>query len=398
MPIRPVLRLCLLVLVSGMVGCASPPPPGPPLPPAIVGADGVRLDPERFSRLEGWADDRHAEALAAFLVSCDRWRAVPAGKTVRGLGATVRVGTWHRVCTAAAAVPPGDDGRARAFFEDQFQAFRVSRAGAADGLFTGYYEPELRGSAWPDRTYSVPLYRRPPDLVTGPETGRRVGRRIVPYYDRAAIVGGALKGRRLELVWVDDPVDAFFLQIQGSGRVVLPNGRVVRLGYAAQNGHDYFPIGRALVDRGDMTFETVSMPAIRAWLERNPEKADAVMNLNRSYVFFRVIDGAGPIGAEGVPLTPGRSLAVDDDHWPYGVPVWLDADDPLDEDARVRRLMVAQDTGGAIRGVVRGDVFWGHGPDAERRAGVMRSRGGLWILLPRPGRHADHRADGRRVG
>ena len=186
-----------------------------------------------------------------------------------------------------------------------------------------------------------------------------------------------------EIVWVDDPVDAFFLQIQGSGRILFDDGTMMRVGYAAQNGHPYVAIGRELIARGALTRETVSMQSIRAWLVANPGEAAAVMNLNPSYVFFRTLEGDGPLGSEGVAVTPGRSLAVDRAFLAMGLPVWLDAEDPLDPTSRVRRLMVAQDTGGAIKGPVRGDVFWGHGPEAAERAGRMRSSGRYWVLLPR---------------
>jgi membrane-bound lytic murein transglycosylase A len=213
--------------------------------------------------------------------------------------------------------------------------------------------------------------------------GRVIDGRLRPYEDRARIEGGALKGRDLEMVWVDDAVDAFFLHIQGSGRVVMEDGSVMRVGYAGQNGHPYVAVGRELIARGVLTKENVSMQSIREWLRANPGEAAGLMNKNPSFVFFRPLDGEGPQGAQGVALTPGRSLAVDRSFVPYGLPVWLDAQDPLDGAARLRRLMVAQDTGGAIRGPVRGDVFWGHGDDAELRAGKMKSPGRYHLLIPR---------------
>jgi membrane-bound lytic murein transglycosylase A len=241
----------------------------------------------------------------------------------------------------------------------------------------------------------VPLYRKPDDLVMvdlgefrenlkGERiAGRVIDGRLRPYEDRTRIEGGALKGRDLEMVWVDDPVDAFFLHIQGSGRITLEDGSVMRVGYAGQNGHPYIAVGRELIARGVLTKENVSMQSIREWLHANPGEASGLMNKNPSFVFFRPLDGEGPLGAQGVALTPGRSLAVDRSFVPYGLPVWLDAQDPLDGAARVRRLMVAQDTGGAIRGPVRGDVFWGHGADAELRAGRMKSPGRYYLLIPR---------------
>lgn len=273
-------------------------------------------------------------------------------------------------------------------------------------MFTGYYEPELRGSRTRGGRYTVPLYGRPADLVTvdlGQFRDELKGQRIVgrvrqgalrPYATRAEIEAGALHGIKhedggsLELVWVDDAVDAFFLQIQGSGRVVLEDGSVLRVGFAERNGHPYVAIGRELVAQGIMTREQVSMQSIREWLAANPDTAAELMNRNPSFVFFRTLPSStspedGPFGSEGVPLTPGRSLAVDRNFLPMGLPIWLEADDPINSGQRLRRLLIAQDTGGAIRGPVRGDVFWGFGADAAERAGRMRSAGRYWILLPR---------------
>jgi membrane-bound lytic murein transglycosylase A len=244
----------------------------------------------------------------------------------------------------------------------------------------------------------VPLYARPPELVTvdlgkfrqdlrGKRiAGRLEGGALAPLPDRAAIEKGALARRRLELVWVDSPVDAFFLQIQGSGRVQLAEGGEMRVGYAADNGHPYTAIGRELVRRGVYQPKEVSMQSIRRWLESNPAEAGALMQVDASYVFFQKVEGEGPLGAEGVALTPGRSLAVDRGHWPLGVPLWLDGTAPSpregEPDRPLRRLLIAQDTGGAIRGPIRGDVFWGAGPEPEAIAGRMKNTGRLWVLLP----------------
>ena len=203
----------------------------------------------------------------------------------------------------------------------------------------------------------------------------------MPFHDRAAIDAGALDGDNLAVVWVDDPVDAFFLHIQGSGRIALADGSELRVGYAAQNGHAYTAVGLILIDDGEVTREAMSMQAIRTWLAANPDRARDLMNRNRSYVFFAVLDGDGPLGSEGVALTPGRSLAVDRRFLPMSVPLWLDSTLPGEQP--LRRLMIAQDTGGAIRGPVRGDVFWGYGEDAADIAGRMKSRGRYYLLLPR---------------
>jgi membrane-bound lytic murein transglycosylase A len=361
------------------------PPPAPPAPRLTLNAVG-------FGELPGWAADRQSDAVDALARSCRRLTSQPKD---RSLGIAGTVGDWVAPCSALAQVPAGDDAAARAWMEAWFQPYAAGNNGEAEGLFTGYYEAELHGARQSGGRYTVPLYRRPDDLVMvdlgefrDELKGQRIAGRVVegrlrPYEDRAAIESGALRGRGLEMLWVDDPVDAFFLQIQGSGRVMLEDGTSLRIGYAGQNGHPYVAIGRELIARGALTREAVSMPAIRDWLRANPQEADAVMNRNPSFVFFRELDGDGPVGAQGVALTPGRSLAVDRSFVPYGVPIWLDAEDPVDGEVRVQRLLVAQDTGGAIRGPVRGDVFWGHGPEAEHRAGLMKSRGRYFLLLPK---------------
>ncbi|EWY40590.1 murein transglycosylase [Skermanella stibiiresistens SB22] len=375
------------VLAVFLASCAPKAPKEPEaVPPKLT------LTPASFPDLPGWRDDTQADTLDAFAKSCARLVVQPADRAV---GAAGKVADWQAPCRALAAVPRGDQAAARAYFETWFLPYAAADNDKPEGLFTGYYEAELRGSALVGGRYTVPLYRKPDDLVMvdlgefrDALKGERIAGRVVdgrlrPYEDRARIEKGALKGRDLELVWVDDPVDAFFLQIQGSGRVVMEDGSVVRVGYAGQNGHPYVAIGRELIARGALTRETVSMQSIRDWLRANPGEATALMDKNPSFVFFQTLTGEGPLGAQGVALTPGRSLAVDRSFVPYGVPVWLDAQDPLDAEARLRRLMVAQDTGGAIRGVVRGDVFWGHGHEAELRAGKMKSPGRYYLLIPK---------------
>ena len=357
--------------------------------------DALTLSPVAFTDLPGWTSDHVAEALPAFQRSCARLKSVPPDRPVGPGGVGGRAADWQAVCTRLGTLAPGDDTAARAFFEAEFVAYAAGNNGARRGLFTGYYEIELEGSLTPSPDYPVPLYSRPADLVMvdlgdfsdrwkGERTaGRVIDGRLKPFEDRAAIEAGGLDGKTPVLVWLKDPVGAFFLHIQGSGRVRLPDGSEMRVGYAAQNGHKYVAIGRELIDRGELKREEVSLQTIRDWLRAHPDQAAALMNSNPSYVFFQELKGDGPLGAQNVALTPGRSLAVDSKFLPYGVPVWLDAEDPLDSGQRLRRLMVAQDTGGAIRGPVRGDVFWGHGPDAELRAGVMKSPGEYYIFLPR---------------
>ena len=366
-------------------------PLAPPKPPTLA------LEPVGFAALAGWREDRVAEALPALLRSC---RVFERAKEDRDLGLAGTPADWREACEAAKAVPAGDDAAARAFFERWFQPFAATAGGAPEGLFTGYYEASLKGSRSRSERYGTPLYKRPADLVTvnlglfsDDLKGKRVAGRVkdgelVPFPARKEIEAGALAGRDLELVWVDDPVDAFFLQIQGSGRVELDDGSELRVGYAAQNGRDYVPIGRKLIERGALARENVSMQSIRQWLADNPGQADEVMNENPSFVFFRELKGEGPVGGQGVALTAGRSIAVDRRQVPYGAPVWLETQAPDPDAAKpdrpFRRLMVAQDTGGAIRGPVRGDVFWGYGEDAASVAGRMKHQGRWYLLLPKP--------------
>jgi membrane-bound lytic murein transglycosylase A len=356
------------------------------------------LTPAAFADLPGWRDDAAAQALPALLRSCRRLASLSDTEPLGPDGVAGTARDWRPACAAAARVPAGDDAAARSFFETSFRPFAAADGGERRGLFTGYYEALLQGSRKRSARYRVPLYGRPPELVTvdlgkfrSDLHGKRIAGRVeggalVPLPDRAAIDKGALARRGLELVWVDSPVDAFFLQIQGSGRVRLAEGGEIRVGYAADNGRPYTAIGRELIRRNVYQPQEVSMQSIRRWLETHPGEAQALLDTDASYVFFQEVKGEGPLGAEGVVLTPGRSLAVDRRHWPLGVPLWLDTIAPAprdgDPDRPLRRLLIAQDTGGAIRGPVRGDVFWGAGPAAEAVAGKMKSSGRLWVLLP----------------
>jgi membrane-bound lytic murein transglycosylase A len=364
----------------------------------------LSLRQESWDRLPGWSEDRHGEALVALRRSCRRWALFPDDREVSPVEVGGRLAQWREVCREAERVEPADHEASRRYFEELFVPFRVLDGRMGVGLFTGYYEPLLRGSRRRQGPYRYPLYRAPGDIVQvdlgsfrEDLAGRRVagrlqGRRLVPYADRLEIESGFLAGRGLELLWVDDPIDAFFLQIQGSGRVDLAEGGTVRIGYAGQNGHAYTAIGRELIDRGELERSEVSMQSIRAWLEKNPEQRDELLAVNASYVFFRELPGEGPIGSQGVALTPRRSLAVDRSFLPMGVPVWLEARVPIpieevepggETERWWRRLLVAQDTGGAIRGPVRGDVFWGAGEEAADVAGRMKGRGRYWVLLPK---------------
>ena len=361
------------------------------------GEDRLVLRPAAFADLPGWREDALEEALPAFLRSCQRLAALPAGA---GLGQAWAgtAGDWQEPCAEAERLPR-EPGAVRRFFESRFRPWSVSNHRNPMGLFTGYYEPLLHGSRKRRGKFKVPLYTRPPELVMvdlgrfrDDLKGRRIAGEVqhgalVPFADRRAIDRGALAGRKLEIVWVDDPIGAFFLHVQGSGRVRLAEGGELRLGYAAQNGHPYTSVGREMINRGILTRDTASMQSIRAWLEAHPDQMREILEKDASYVFFQEVKGEGPLGAEGVPLTPGRSLAVDLKHMPLGVPLWLSSRMPADREgdpsSDLHRLFVAQDTGGAIRGIVRGDLFWGFGTVAESRAGRMKHRGRYWVLLPK---------------
>lgn len=370
--------VAIAAIAASVYGCESTPPqsvhqpvsPAAPVegvaPPVVMG--GFQLIPVAYSQLPAWGYDNHAEALKAFRRSCANISGKRAVASSGNGGPFGTSGQWQRACSAAAGAR-GSDSAARAFFEEWFVPYQVISAGSNEGLFTGYYEPILHGSWRRTDRYYVPLYRPPGAGV------RKAS--------RAEIEAGALAGKGLELLWTDDPVGVFFLQIQGSGRVQMEDGSLVRVGYAGNNGFSYFPVGRELIRRGEITPEQMSMQAIRQWLDMHPDQADGLMNMNPSYVFFRVLDGEGPIGAHGVALTPGRSLAVDPSFVPYGVPIWLETTDPVQGGAPLSRLVVAQDTGGAIKGPIRGDVFWGMGDDAELRAGLMKQPGRYYLLLPR---------------
>jgi membrane-bound lytic murein transglycosylase A len=386
----PVSRFLLLLLIASFAACAPIPPP----------VDKLVLRPVAFADLPGWAADAHHEAVPALARSCARLtQRAPAhdGELGRLAGS---LDDWRDVCAEAAGLPAGDGAAARAFFERRFRPVQALNNERSTGLFTGYYEAELNGARQPTERFAMPLFRRPPDLVSvelgqfrkslqGQRIAGRVeGGSLRPYAARGEIDAGVLRARGLELVWVDSAVDAFFLHIQGSGRVILEDGQVMRVGFDGQNGHEYVTIGRELVARGELARENVTMQSIRDWFAANPARAREIMALNPSYVFFRELPGDGPIGAQGVALTPGRSLAVDRTHFPLGLPVWVDLrqpDLPLADpaDGRLSRLMIAQDTGWAIRGPVRGDVFWGYGADAAAIAGRMKAEGSYYFLVPR---------------
>jgi membrane-bound lytic murein transglycosylase A len=394
---RPAARLlAAAAMISGLAGCVALPGFPNPTPAPRTTEPSLRLVAKPFEELDGWKADSHADALPALLRSCARLETRPPETRVGGKDIMGKVKDWLPICADAKRVRAGNDTDARYFFESRFQAYLAYDEAERFGLFTGYYEPELKGSWKPDGRYHVPIYSLPKDVVPadlgqfddkwkGKQiAGRLVDGKYVPYFDRAAIEDGALSGRQLEILWVDDPIDAFFLHIQGSGRVVLPDGTFIRLGYGGRNGHRYTAVGRELVAAGVMKLNDVTMPAIRRWMIDNPVAGRALMRRNRSFVFFKVLKTEGPIGAEGSQLTPLRSLAIDRTFIPLGVPVWLVTTDPGTRPAKpLRRLVMAQDTGSAIKGPVRGDLFWGYGAQAGDKAGIMKQQGYYFLLLPR---------------
>lgn len=337
--------------------------------------------------IKGWAEDNQAEAWPALQQSCRRL--------------AKRSPTWRNLCLDVSLMEAPDDETARAFFETRFVARPlVAKGGNREGLITGYYEPLLQGSRTRTRVYRYALYRRPADLLIidlgslyEELKGKRLrgrlkgSRRVVPYFSREEIDNGNNPLKGSEIAWVSDAVGLFFLHIQGSGRIRFQDGSEIAVGYSDQNGHPYYAIGRRLIAIGDIKEEDISLQSIRDWLRNNPDDAVDLLNRNPSYVFFTVREKqkSGPIGTLGVPLTPERSIAVDRRVVQLGLPVWLDTTLPgSDEKIPYRRLVFAQDTGGAIRGTVRADLFWGNGPRAEENAGRMRQPGTLYVLMPVP--------------
>ncbi len=367
-------------------GCVTPPQQPPAQQPPEPTAPSVRYESARWSQLPGWRADQAQEAWGAFLQSCNA-RKLPTALL--------------NACAAASSMAVSNPEQARTFFETHFTPYRIvrvesPRVSSDTGLITGYYEPLLHGSRTASTTFSTALYAPPDDMLTielgdaFPELqGRRIrgrlqGKKVLPYFERAALQNHpSLKGK--ELVWVDSAVDAFFLEVQGSGRVLLDDGSTIRLAYADQNGQPYRSIGRYLVDSGELTLQETSAPAIRHWLQENSARMHEVLNSNPSVVFFREerIDdpSIGPKGSLGVALTAGRSVAVDATFVPLGAPLFLATTMPM-TGAPLQRLVMAQDTGGAIRGPVRADLFWGFGASAGESAGLMKEQGQMWLLWP----------------
>ena len=353
----------------------------PPSSPAIP-----NLIATEWSEFAGWSNDDFLPAWEAFLKSCATLGKQPL---------------WHKSCTAAVSITQPDNATLRDFFEKNFVPYQILNAdGSDEGLITGYYEPLLQGSRKPSERYRFPLYTAPNELLVidlgtvYPEIenmklrGRLNGRNVVPFYSRAEIMNNPEILSGYEFLWVDDEVELFFLQIQGSGRIELENGEILKIGYAEHNGHPYRSIGKLLVQKGELPLEKASMQGIKQWGQQNPEKLDNLLQQNSRFIFFRELpnDLSGPLGALGVPLTAGRSIAIDPRAVPLGAPVFLATTWP-NTDKPLQRLMVAQDTGNAIKGNVRADFFWGFGPEAGNQAGKMKQSGKMWVLMPEDSNH-----------
>jgi membrane-bound lytic murein transglycosylase A len=409
--------LALILASLGICACLAAPPsaaaphgvakwrmlrsklqPKVPDVPGPLRIANAQVEPVGWNAIDGWNQDDQAAAFATFLLSCR-----PIVATARPAGETRPVyAGLYSICRRALRAGALDATAARKFFEDNFRPVRITKLGDPAGFLTGYYEPVVEGSRFPTREFHVPIYRRPPDLLPPagtpagtdfPNRGQSLRRdrdgKLVPYYDRAEIEDGALDGQHLEICWIRDPTEALFIQIQGSARIRLEDGLEVRINYDSHNGWPYTAIGRILIDRKLIPREEMSMDRIRQWIHDNPDGAKELRRQNRAFVFFRIVGlGAdeGPLGAQGFGLTAGRSIAVDRALHVYGTPFFIEAGLPVDSVSAsnpFRRLMIAQDTGSAIVGPARADLYWGSGKLAGQIAGRIRHPGRFTMLVPR---------------
>jgi len=370
-----------------LVACDQSEEPVAPEPAAAL-----RYVPVAMDALPGWSADNLSEALPAWRHSCRKILNFPPARSL-GPGAGT-AGDWQTPCEAIGALADGDTAGLRELLESRFSALQITSTREEPGLFTGYFEPILDAAREKSETHSEPIYALPQDHVTvrlgtfdpalkGKSlVGRVENGQLLPYRKRGEIDQGAIAENAQVLFWARDALDVFILQVQGSGIAKMPDGTLQRIGFAGHNGHAYGSLGRWLIVEGELPANRAAWEDIRNWLETNPEKARSALAVNPRYIFFRELDGDGPLGAAGVPLVAERSMAVDTAHIPLNVPVWLDAEHP-DGNQRLQRLMLAQDVGSAIKGIVRGDFYWGTGRAALDKAGRMKSTGSYYILVPK---------------
>ncbi len=365
--------------------------------------EAMTLNPLDFAAVPGWAEDDHLAAFKAFAASCKP--VLDAAKAGSKAGATPAPKALLDVCVQALAMSRSGKAMtriaARAFFEAQFQPNSVAPSSGSHGLLTGYYEPLIKGARVASSAFQTPVYKRPTDLVNvvaeserGAKSGqfthmRKTAAGLVPYLTRAEIEQGGLKGQNLELLYFKDPVDVFFMQVQGSGRIELPDGEKIRITYDGKNGYPYTSIGKHLIEAGTFTPDTMSLKALASWLKKDRKRAEPVMWENKSYVFFRELKGEeadGAMGVLGIPLQPGRSLAVDTAYHPIGLPIYVVSETLIHANAKTapfQRLMISHDVGSAIKGAERGDIFFGSGDAAAKVAGITRHPGRFIVFLPK---------------
>lgn len=351
-----------------------------------------------FNRLPGWQQANTKNSMLAFKVSCNVFLKQDPDKSVGSDYFNLNAKDWYPACQDAMKLKSLTSQNTKQFFEKWFVPVEFVEKKPVEGLFTGYYMPLLKGSLTRTKQYHVPLYDVPSNLLTinlglfandlknRNIVGRIKGSRIVPFYTRAEINHGAIENKARVVAWLDSLIDRSFLEIEGSGLIQLKNGKQMAVSYSGQNGAPYTALAKVLIDKGVMTRDNASMQHIRSYLASHPDEIDTVLNTNKSFVFFQKLKQSVALGAQGIALTPGYSLAVDRRWIPLGIPLWLNTTRPhhqLDEPRTLQRLMIAQDTGGAIRGMVRGDVYWGAGDKAESIAGKMKNYGNYWIMIPK---------------
>jgi len=339
----------------------------------LKGSGNLRLTQIDYSELSEWEKGNHKDALRAFIHSCNKFAKMAENTSISGQLTKIKVKDFRDVCDIASVIKTMNSKQAKNFFENWFKPFQVSdRGGNKKGIFTGYYEASLNGSKTKSAKYKYPIYAKPQNITSD------------PYLTREQIENGALEGKGLELLYVDDKTDLFFMHIQGSGRITLENGSEIKVGFAAKNNQPFIAISSYMADNGMVDPGNMNAATIKEWLKANQERQDEVMNINTSFIFFHILDHENVIGAQGVPLTPGHSLAVDNDMIPYGVPIWVQTHmkDKHKNKTKFADLFIAQDTGSAIKGAVRGDIFFGNGKINEEKAYYMASSGQYIVLLP----------------